>query len=105
MLLVSTITTDAPRVAPEGRVKLTPVGAGITRVLLCFGFMEHPDVMEGLKLARRDPSLRGIDPERIMFYSRRVMIVARMDNTTLIEVNAIAGSRLRHSGLIPGNHW
>jgi KUP system potassium uptake protein len=76
MLLVSTITTDAPRVDPEERVKLIPVGAGITRVLLHFGFMEHPNVMEGLKLACRDPPLRDIDPEKITFYSRRVMVVA-----------------------------
>jgi KUP system potassium uptake protein len=76
MLLVSAITTDAPRVDPEERVKLIPVGAGITRVLLHFGFMEHPDVMEGLKLACRDPDLRSIDLDRITFYSRRVMVVA-----------------------------
>jgi KUP system potassium uptake protein len=76
MLLVSAITTDAPRVDPEQRVKLIPVGAGITRVLLHFGFMEHPNVMEGLKLACRDPALRGIDLERITFYSRRIMVVA-----------------------------
>jgi KUP system potassium uptake protein len=75
MLLVSTVTTDAPRVDPEQRVKLVPVGAGITRVLLHFGFMEHPNVMEGLKLACRDASLSGIDPEQITFYSRRIMVV------------------------------
>jgi len=76
MLLVSTTTTDAPRVDPGERVKLIPVGAGITRVLLRFGFMEHPNVMEGLKLACRDPALYDIDPEKITFYSRRVMVVA-----------------------------
>ena len=76
MLLVSTVTTDAPRVDPEERVKLIPVGAGITRVVLYFGFMEHPNVMEGLKLACRDPALCGIDPEKITFYSRRVVVVA-----------------------------
>ena len=76
MLLVSTVTTDAPRVDPEERVKLIPVGHGITRIVLYFGFMEHPNIMEGLKLACRDPALRGIDPERITFYSRRVMVIA-----------------------------
>jgi KUP system potassium uptake protein len=76
MLLVSTVTTDAPRVNSEERVKLVPVGHGITRVILYFGFMEHPNIMEGLKLACRDPALRGIDPEKITFYSRRVMVVA-----------------------------
>ena len=76
VLLVSTVSSDAPRVDPDQRVKLVPVGAGITRVSLHFGFMEHPNVMEGLKLACRDHSLRGIEPERITFYSRRVMVIA-----------------------------
>jgi KUP system potassium uptake protein len=75
LMLVSTVSTDAPRVDPKDRVKLIPVGAGITRVLLHFGFMEHPDVMEGLKLACRDPTLSGVDPEKITFYSRRVMVI------------------------------
>jgi KUP system potassium uptake protein len=76
MLLVSTTTTDAPRVEPEERVRLIPLDHGITRVVLHFGFMEHPNVMEGLKLACRNPALRGIDPEKITFYSRRVMVIA-----------------------------
>jgi KUP system potassium uptake protein len=76
MLLVSTSTTDAPRVDHEERVKLIPVGAGITRVVLHFGFMEHPNIMDGLVLACRDPALRGIDPKKITFYSRRVMVIA-----------------------------
>jgi KUP system potassium uptake protein len=63
-------------VDPEGRVKLIPVGHGIIRVVLSFGFMEHPNVMEGLKLACRNPALLGIDPEKITFYSRRVMVIA-----------------------------
>jgi KUP system potassium uptake protein len=75
LLLMSIVTTDAPRVDPEQRVKLVPVGAGMTRVLLHFGFMEHPDVMDGLCLACRDPALSGIDPEQITFYSRRIMVV------------------------------
>jgi KUP system potassium uptake protein len=76
VLLVSVASSDAPRVDPDQRAKLVPVGAGITRVTLHFGFMEHPNVMEGLRLACRDPGLRGIDPERITFYSRRVMVIA-----------------------------
>jgi KUP system potassium uptake protein len=75
VLLVSIVTTDAPRVDLAQRVKLVPVGAGITRVILYFGFMEHPDVMTGLRLACRDPALHGIDPEQITFYSRRIMVV------------------------------
>jgi len=75
VLLIASITTDEPRVAPEQRVKLVPVGVGITRVLLYFGFMETPDVMEGLALACREPALHGIDPQNITYYFRRVMVI------------------------------
>jgi KUP system potassium uptake protein len=75
VLLVSSVTTDAPRVAPEERIKLVPVGDGIMRVIFHFGFMESPDMMEGLKLACLEPELRGIDPHDITYYFRRVMVI------------------------------
>jgi KUP system potassium uptake protein len=77
LLIVSAIGTDAPRVGPEERVKLVPLGPGMMRVLLYFGFMEHQDVIEGLRLACRDPRLSGIDPEQITYYFRRVMVVPK----------------------------
>jgi KUP system potassium uptake protein len=75
MLLVSATTTDAPRVDPTQRVELVPVGAGIIRVNLFFGFMEHPDIIAGLQLACREGTLAEIDPAQITFYSRRIMVV------------------------------
>ena len=75
VLLISSITTDEPRVEPQQRIRLVPVGAGITRVIFHFGFMETPDVMEGLKLACLEPELRGIDPLSITYYFRRVMVI------------------------------
>ena len=79
VLLMSTVSSDAPRVDPAQRVKIVPVGQGIFRVILSFGFMESPDVMEALKLASNAPELRGVDPERITYYFRRVMVVPRDD--------------------------
>jgi KUP system potassium uptake protein len=76
VLLISSITTDAPRVEPEQRIRLVPVGAGITRVIFHFGFMETPDMMEGLKLACCEPELHGIDPQNITYYFRRVMVIS-----------------------------
>jgi len=74
-LLLASINVDVPRVEPEQRIKLVPVGAGITRVLFHFGFMETPNMMEGLKLACSAPELCGIDPQNITYYFRRVMVI------------------------------
>ncbi|WP_439923146.1 KUP/HAK/KT family potassium transporter [Nitrobacter sp. JJSN] len=57
VLLLASINTDEPRVELEHPIRLVPVGAGITRVLLHFGFMEIPNVMEALKLACLEPEL------------------------------------------------
>src|SRR5262249_44970691 len=75
VLFIASVTVDAPRVEAAERIKLVPVGAGITRVIFYFGFMETPDVMEGLRLACRLPEFRGIDPENITYYFRRVMVI------------------------------
>ena len=75
VLFVSTINTNDPDVPPSKRVRLVPIRAGITRVLLDLGLQEdNSNAMEGLKLACRDPSLQGINPEQITNYFRRVMV-------------------------------
>jgi KUP system potassium uptake protein len=76
VLFIASVTTDEPRVDNANRIKLVPVGAGITRVIFQFGFMEAPNIMEGLRLACRLPELQGIDPESITYYFRRVMVIA-----------------------------
>jgi KUP system potassium uptake protein len=76
VLFIASVIVDEPRVEAAQRIKLVPVGAGITRVTFHFGFMETPDVMEGLRLACRLPELHGIDPETITYYFRRVMVIA-----------------------------
>src|SRR5246127_690501 len=76
VLFIASVSVDAPRVDVAERFKLVPVGAGITRVLFHFGFMETPDVMQGLRLAWRKPELPGIDPDNITYYFRRVMVIA-----------------------------
>jgi KUP system potassium uptake protein len=95
VLLVSATTTDVPRVEPSERVKLVPIGAGITRVQLQYGFMESPQVLDGLRRACRDSSLLGIDPEEITYYFRRVMVVPR---------GKVAGMAFWRKGLFAAMH-
>src|SRR5215470_5469199 len=44
---------DIPRVAPESRVQIEPVGETFLRVILRFGFMESPNVPKALAIARK----------------------------------------------------
>jgi KUP system potassium uptake protein len=46
-------TADAPRVDPDERVRIEPVGETFTRVVLRFGFMESPNVPKALAVARK----------------------------------------------------
>ncbi len=75
LLLVSTLTSDAPYVAPERRAAVTAMPAGLTRVALTFGFMEKPDVPAALFPACQDPLLRDVDPAGLTYYLRRETVV------------------------------
>ena len=71
------VTTTYRYERPPRKRKAVPLEgpAGITRVLFYFGFMETPNVMEGLALACREAALHGIDPPNITYYFRRVMVI------------------------------
>ena len=55
ILLLTVETADVPRVPPSERRRVEDLGEGFYRVLLRWGFMEEPDVPEGL----RGPRPRG----------------------------------------------
>jgi KUP system potassium uptake protein len=75
ILLMSTLTGDLPSVASERRAKILAMEAGLTRVVLTFGFMEKPDVAQALRLACQDPLLRDVDAESLTYYLRRETLI------------------------------
>jgi KUP system potassium uptake protein len=52
-VILSVLTAQTPRVAPEERVKIEPVGETFSRVTLRFGYMESPNVPRALAIARK----------------------------------------------------
>ncbi|MDQ2803205.1 MAG: KUP/HAK/KT family potassium transporter, partial [Pseudomonadota bacterium] len=75
LLLISGLTTDAPYVDPAKRMKLIDVGGGITRVVLQFGFMETPDITQGLQLICEQPEFHDLDPRQLTYYFRRETVI------------------------------
>jgi KUP system potassium uptake protein len=52
-VILTIITENIPRVAPQDRVEMEPLGDGFMRVILHFGFMETPNIPKALAIARK----------------------------------------------------
>jgi KUP system potassium uptake protein len=68
-------TSPVPHVSMEERAMVQQLGNGVSDVSLCYGFMEDPDVPEGLEYARR----KGlwIDDDVTYFLGRETLLVTR----------------------------
>ena len=75
ILLLTVITTDAPKVPPSERLSIQELGHGFYRVHAYFGFMEQPDVPRALRLAvvRKDIDF---DLREVTYYLARERILA-----------------------------
>ena len=79
VVLVTVLIEEAPRIADEDRAEVIEVIAGITRVILHYGFMQQPTIFEGLKLACGQGKLPGIDLTDITYYIGRETIIPSED--------------------------
>ena len=79
VLLVTVLIAEAPRIADEDRADVIEVIPGITRVILHFGFMQYPTILDGLQLACQHGKLPGIDLNDITYYIGRETIIPRED--------------------------
>jgi KUP system potassium uptake protein len=75
VLLVAVTIAERPRVPDSERATVTPLGDGLTRVELHFGFMEHADVPTGLKAAAAGGKIELGDPGKATYYTGRETII------------------------------
>jgi KUP system potassium uptake protein len=74
-LLVAVTFAEIPRVSDEARANVTPIGEGVTRVELRFGFMEQPDVPRGLELAAAQGKIELGACGAVTFFARLEAII------------------------------
>jgi KUP system potassium uptake protein len=75
VLLVTVLTSEEPRVADDARVELHELSAGVTRVILHFGFAESPSIPKGLKCAMEQAKLNCGKLHEISYYIGRETII------------------------------
>ena len=76
VLLISVLTLEEPRVDDANRVEVIPIGAGISRVILRYGFMETPDAKHGVDLAISQGHVTGVTPSELTYYLGRETVVS-----------------------------
>jgi KUP system potassium uptake protein len=79
VVLVTVLIEERPRVPEEDRADVIEITAGITRVILHYGFMQYPTIYAGLTLACKQGKLPGIDLSDITYYVGRETIIPRDD--------------------------
>jgi KUP system potassium uptake protein len=75
VIALSVIFEETPRIADGGRCSIEPLGDGIWRVMIRFGFIEIPDLTEALQqIGDLD---RSIDLDNAVYFATRDLIVPR----------------------------
>jgi KUP system potassium uptake protein len=75
VLLVTVLTSEEPRVSEEARVELQELSAGVTRVILHFGFTESPRVPDGIRYATEQAELDCGKLSEVAYYIGRETII------------------------------
>ena len=75
-LLVAVNVAEIPRVADAERAIVTQLAPGLTRVELHYGFMESPDVPQGLATAAAQGKITLPDPDSMTYFTGHETIVA-----------------------------
>ncbi|MBD9426723.1 potassium transporter Kup [Pseudomonas sp. PDM15] len=73
VVLLTVVSEDEPRLAPERRFEVTAYGDGFFRVILHFGFMEEPDVPAALRLCHLDEL--DFSPMRTTYFLSRETVI------------------------------
>ena len=76
VLLISGLTTQKPKEAPEDRVKVIDMGGGICRIVFFFGFMELPNIADALCDACLLAHFADVDVTKLTYYFRRETIIS-----------------------------
>jgi KUP system potassium uptake protein len=105
VLLVAVTTAETPRVSDEDRAAVTPIANGITRVELRFGFMEQPNVPQGLEVAMARGQIAKYDLSRVIYYTGHETIIASGRRPGLARWREELFTFMHHNAQRPGAYF
>jgi KUP system potassium uptake protein len=105
VLLVAVTTTETPRVSDEDRAAVTAIANGITRLELRFGFMEQPNVPQGLEVAMARGQIAKYDLSRAIYYTGHETIIASGRRPGLARCREELFAFMHHNAQRPGAYF
>jgi len=105
VLLVAVTMAETPRVADEERVTVTPITDGLTRVELCFGFMEQPHVPNGLAIAAARRQIAPCELGRVTYYTGHETIIASGRRSGMARWREELFAFMHHNAQRPGAYF
>jgi KUP system potassium uptake protein len=81
MLVLKVAFADQPSVADAERMQVTPLAAGVWRVVLRYGFKEHPDLPAAVARVCAEHGLsESADSDTVSYFLSRSLVAARPDS-------------------------
>ena len=105
VLLVAVSTTEAPREPDENRIIVTPIAEGLTRAELRFGFMEEPNVPEGLAEAMARGRIPQFDLGKAIYYTGHETIIPSGRRPGLSRWREAIFAFMHHNAQRPGAYF
>jgi len=105
VLLVSVETDEIPRVPAEERAVVTPLGDGLTRVELHFGFMEHPNVPRALGTAAAQGKIELGEPSAVTYYTGRETLIPSRRGKRMSRWRESLFAFMYHNAQRPGAYF
>jgi KUP system potassium uptake protein len=105
VLLVAVEMTETPRVADEDRVTVTALSEHIARVALRFGFMEKPDVPEGLQVAVARGLIAPCNLAQVTYFTGHETIIATTRQSGMARWRKAIFSMMSRNAQQPGTYF
>ena len=105
VLLVAVAMAEIPRLPDQERVVVAALDCGMNRMELRFGFMEQPNVPQGLMLAIAQGKLSPCDPSGVTYYTghETIIPVGRFPGMALWRKRLFA--IMHHNAQRPGTYF
>jgi KUP system potassium uptake protein len=105
VLLVAVTMTETPRVSDEERVSVTPLSDGLSRVEMHFGFMEQPNVPNGLAVAVERGLIAPCELEQVTYYTGHETIIATGRRRKMARWREGLFAFMHHNAQRPGAYF